>query len=101
MGSTIEETIEDKSDTLRKDTRRRREAHDIVVAILEMAMRGQRKTHIMTKVGLSYSQLKKYLNCLKEQGFITEKSGIWKTTKKGIHVIEACELCRRIAHGIK
>lgn len=50
----------------------------------------------MKKVGLSFSQLKLYLNALKEAGFITEQSGVWKTTEKGLHVIEACEICHRL-----
>jgi len=40
--------------------------------------------------------LEKYLNALKEADFITEESGIWKTTEKGFHVIEACEICHRL-----
>jgi len=50
----------------------------------------------MEKAGLSFSQLKLYLNALKEAGFITEQFGVWKTTEKGLHVIEACEICHRL-----
>jgi predicted transcriptional regulator len=50
----------------------------------------------MKKVGLSYAQLKEYLNALKGGGFLTDESGILKTTQKGFHVIEACEICRRL-----
>lgn len=49
---------------------------------------------------MSYSQLEKYLNALEESGFIAEKSGVWKTTEKGLHVIEACEVCRRIVEKV-
>jgi predicted transcriptional regulator len=91
-------TSEEKHGKPRESVRRKRETHDLIIEILTQAKTGQRKTHIMTGVGLSYSQLVKYLDCLKKSGFITEKSGMWKTTKKGANVIEACELCKIIAH---
>jgi len=80
--------------------KRRREVHDLVVAILTFAKTGRRKTHIISRIGLSHSQSKKYLECLKESGFMAEKSGIWKTTRKGANVIEACQLCRELAHQV-
>jgi predicted transcriptional regulator len=79
-----------------KVRRRRRERHELVMEILKTAKNGARKTHIMKKVGLSYAQLKEYLNALKGGGFLTDESGILKTTQKGFHVIEACEICRRL-----
>jgi len=63
--------------------------------ILKLAKKGTKKTHILYKVGLSFAMLEKYLNALKEADFIIEKSGIWKTTEKGFHVIKACEICQR------
>jgi len=72
---------------------RRRVRHDIVVGILEIAKKGVRKTTIMNKVGLSYFQLKKYLNALEKAEFLAEESSKWKTTKKGLQVIEACKIC--------
>jgi len=71
----------------------RRGRHDIVVGILEIARNGTKKTNIMYKVRLSYSQLEKYLNDLRKEGFINEESGIWKTTESGINVIKACRIC--------
>ena len=76
--------------------RRRRARHDIIMEILQNAKVGTRKSHIMYQVGLNYHQNEKYLQALKEAGFITEKNGIWKTTEKGFHVIEACKLCQRL-----
>ena len=80
--------------------RKRRGRHDIVMEILKIAKEGMLKTKIMEKGRLSYTQLQEYLNALKEKGFIVEKSGIWKTTEKGLHVIEACEICFRLAENI-
>lgn len=74
---------------------RRRGRHDIIGEILKIAKGGALKTRIMNKAGLSYAQLEQYLDGLKKAGFLTEKSGVWKTTEKGLHVIEACKLCHR------
>lgn len=61
--------------------------------ILRTAKGGEKKTQIMYKARLSFSQLEQYLNALKKGGFIAEESGVWRTTEKGLHVIEACEIC--------
>ena len=68
--------------------------------ILKTAKNGVKKTHIMYKASLSFEQLKQYLNALKKEKFITEESGIWKTTEKGLHVIEACKICQRLLEEI-
>jgi predicted transcriptional regulator len=46
------------------------------MGILKIAKNGERKTRLMERVGLSFSQLKLYLNALKEAGFITEQFGV-------------------------
>jgi len=74
-------------------SRRRRARHDIIMEILRTAKGGEKKTQIMYKARLSFSQLEQYLNALKKGWFITEESGVWRTTEKGLHVIEACEIC--------
>lgn len=79
-----------------KRSRKRRVRHDIIIEILQNAKDGAKKTNIMYKAGLSFFQLEKYLNALKKAGFITEKNGIWETTEKGLHVIEACKICQRL-----
>ena len=80
--------------------RRRRTRHDIIMKILKTAKYDSKKTNIMFKARLSFSQLEKYLNALNEAGFITEKSGVWKTTEKGLHVMEACEICLRLTEEV-
>ena len=75
---------------------RRRARHDIVVEILKNARNGIKKTPLMYKASLSFTQIGQYLDALEKGGFITEKSGIWKTTDKGLDVIEACEICLRL-----
>ena len=74
-------------------SRRRRARHDIIMEILKTAKGGEKKTQIMYKARLSFSQLEQYLNALKNGGFISEESGVWRTTEKGLHVIAACEIC--------
>lgn len=81
--------------------RRRRGRHDIIVGILKTAKDGEKKTNIMYKARLSFSQLEQYLAALEKAGFITEKSGIWSTTEKGFHVIEACKICLRLTEEVE
>jgi len=80
---------------------RRRARCNIVVDILKSAKDGEKKTRIMQKAQLSFHQLEKYLNALNHAHFIIEESGVWKTTEKGLHVIEACELCVRLTEEVK
>ena len=84
-----------------KQPRRRRGRHDIIMKILKTAKDGEKKTNIMYKARLSFSQLEQYLGALEKAGFITERSGIWSTTEKGLHVIEACEICLRLTEEVK
>ncbi len=77
-------------------SRKRRARHDIIMEVLKAAENGVKKTKIMYKASLSFPQLENYLTALENAGFITEKSGIWKTTEKGLHVIEACKICQRL-----
>ena len=79
---------------------RRRARHDIIIKILRTARDGEKKTNIMFKARLSFSQLEQYLSSLEKGGFLAEKSGIWRTTKKGLHAIEACEVCLRLTEEV-
>lgn len=81
--------------------RRRRARHDIIMSVLKIAKNGEKKTNIMYKARLSFSQLEQYLGALEKAGFITETSGIWNTTEKGLHAIEACEICLRITEEVE
>jgi predicted transcriptional regulator len=81
-------------------SRRRRARHDIIMQILKTAKGGEKKTQIMYKARLSFSQLEQYLNALKKGSFIIEESGVWRTTEKGLHVIEACGICLRLTEEV-
>lgn len=83
-----------------KQTFERRGRHDIIMEILKSAIKGTKKTRIMYKARLSFSQLEKYLNPLSTAGFIAEESGIWKTTEKGLHAIEVCRICHRLMEEV-
>ncbi len=78
----------------------KRDSHEILMSMLESAKRGTVKTRILQRSNLSYQQLVKYLDLLESRGFIKrEKVGkkeIWKTTEKGLNVLEACQVCRLI-----
>jgi len=77
-----------------KQSRKKRARHDIILTILKIAENGSKKTNILYKASLSFSQLERYLNALKKAGLITENSSIWKTTEKGLNVIDACKICQ-------
>ncbi len=63
-------------------------------------MDGAKKTHIMHGANLSFRALEKYLNALKGAGFIAENKGVWKTTEKGLQVIEACRICQGLMEKV-
>jgi predicted transcriptional regulator len=79
---------------------KRRARHDIIMEVLRAAENGVKKTKIMYKASLSFPQLGHYLTALKNASFITEESGVWKTTEKGLHVIEACKICHRLLEEV-
>ncbi|MDH5448199.1 MAG: winged helix-turn-helix domain-containing protein [Candidatus Bathyarchaeota archaeon] len=78
----------------------RRARHDIIMEILKIGRKGAKKTNIMYKARLSHTQLEKYLRALERENFIAEESGVWKTTEKGLYVIEACKLCQRLVEEV-
>jgi len=70
---------------------KRRENLIISLAILKAARRGIRKTHLIRQVSMSYEQFKKYAAFLKAYGFIGESNTFYKTTEKGVKLIEEFE----------
>lgn len=78
---------------------KRRDRHEIVLAILKSAIDGKFKTHIMYKAKLSYAQVTEYLPLLVEKGFIENLSvkhrkqykKIFRTTIKGMKLLEKIE----------
>ncbi|MDH5419645.1 MAG: winged helix-turn-helix domain-containing protein [Candidatus Bathyarchaeota archaeon] len=80
----------------RRKSTRRRVRHDIIIGILETARHGKLKTHIMKEVKLNFRQLQYYLNQLLSKNFIRKEGNIYRTTEKGLDVIEACKICRKL-----
>ncbi|MCJ7423311.1 winged helix-turn-helix domain-containing protein [Candidatus Bathyarchaeota archaeon] len=72
----------------------RRDRHDIVVDILTKAMGGKKKTKLMSDVGLSFAQMKQYVDRLVEKELLesTEIHHI-KTTKTGVEFLKKCGEC--------
>ena len=79
-----------------REPKRRRVRHDIIIATLETARHGELKSHIMGKVNLSFKQLEYYLNHLLSKNFIKKEGDLYKTTEKGLDVIEACRICLKL-----
>jgi predicted transcriptional regulator len=74
----------------------RRGRQDIIMGILRIAKHGARKTEMIDKVRLSSAQCAQYLEDLKRAGYISEESGTWKTTEKGLQVVDACKICHNL-----
>jgi predicted transcriptional regulator len=51
---------------------------------------------MIDKVKMSSAQCSKYLDDLKAAGYISEEDRIWKTTEKGLQVIDACKICQSL-----
>jgi predicted transcriptional regulator len=81
----------------------RRGRHDIIMSILAAAQKGELITNIIQKANLSTTQADAYLtelesrNLLSKHGISGKKSIVWKTTSKGLAVIDACQKCARLA----
>jgi predicted transcriptional regulator len=83
---------------------KRRDRHDIVTEILKTAREGKIKTHIMYRAKLSYSQINTYLQLLVEKGFLENNTVVrkkqtitlYKTTPKGVHLIENIEVVNEL-----
>ncbi len=78
---------------------RRRGSLSITIAILKAAKKGIGITEVLYSVGLSYSQLAKYLRFLRATGFIEESNDLYKTTEKGLQLIKEFE-CSPLTRSI-
>ena len=74
----------------------RRGRQDIIMDILTIAKHGARKTEMIGKVRMSSVQCAQYLEDLKGADYISEESGTWKTTEKGLQVVDACKICHNL-----
>lgn len=63
---------------------------DITALILDAANGGATKTRIMYKAFLSFAQMREYLSLLLEKGLLdyVEGGGIYKTTEKGLRMLQ-------------
>jgi predicted transcriptional regulator len=73
-------------------TKRRRSRAEVISDILEVAVEGALKTHIMYGANLSYAQLRRYLPLLLERGLLearTEKGWmVYTTTREGVKLLK-------------
>ena len=75
---------------------RKRSDIDIMTNILSEANKSTKKTRIMYRCNLSYSQLQVYLDVLRDMGFLASHSkkeggklNYFKTTSKGLKFLDA------------
>jgi predicted transcriptional regulator len=73
------------------------------MSILAAAQKGEIITNIIQKANLSTAQAEAYLTELESRNLLSKhrmpgkNSFVWKTTRKGLTVIEACQKCARLA----
>ncbi len=79
-----------------RKSKRRRVRHDIIIEILNVARDGKLKTHIMKEVELNFRQIQYYLKHLLSKNFIEKEGNLYRTTEKGLDIIEACKICLRL-----
>lgn len=60
---------------------------DIIAKILQAAMEGSLKTHIMFKANLSYAQLHKCLEFVIQKELIIHEDGNYRLSPKGLHFL--------------
>ena len=68
----------------------------ISVDILKAAKNGVRITRLLSSVSLSYEQFTRYIEFLKARGFIKEYDALYRTTDKGLELIEEFDSSRLI-----
>lgn len=74
--------------------RKRRDRHDITIKILREAISGKRKTALMKKANISYTQAQQYLGILLEKELLEmDKNLCFRTTNKGLAFLRKCEEC--------
>ena len=61
---------------------------DILADVLEVAVKGAKKTRIMNNANLSHSLLEKYLKDTVGIGFLQLSNGSYETTEKGRKFLE-------------
>ncbi|MEM2855994.1 MAG: winged helix-turn-helix domain-containing protein [Candidatus Nitrosocaldaceae archaeon] len=61
----------------------KRDRLDIMIDILEIVSTLSKKTHILYKANVNYTQLTKYLTALQELGMLHERDGEYVITDKG------------------
>ena len=63
---------------------KRRDKLQIIANILKITKRGVKKTKIMYKANLSFTQLEQYLHLLLQRGLLREENSTYYATEKGL-----------------
>ena len=74
-----------------KKMNERRSRFEIMANILGVAVYGAKKTNIMYKANLSFTQLNEYLKILVNANLLEKNGSIYSTTQKGKFFYEKCE----------
>jgi len=87
---------------------RRRDRHEIIAEILDIAKEAKIKTHIMYKAKLSYAQIYEYFDMLVEKGFLENMTvkrnkqilTMYRTTQKGMEFLHHMESVNKLFEQI-
>lgn len=60
---------------------------DIIAEILQAAMKGASKAHLMYGAYLSYAQLQEYLEFVMQKELLIHEDGIYRLSSKGLHFL--------------
>ena len=75
----------------------KRDQFEIVTDILENISKGYNsKSALMKNANLSFTILKKYIDYLKEKGYIEERDSSYVITEKGLEVLERLRKTREL-----
>jgi len=78
--------------------KKRRDSHEIVAGILESARDDVKKTHIMNKAKISYSQTEQYLLLLVEKGFLV--NDVVPKRRRTIRFFKTSDLGRKFLENL-
>jgi len=80
----------------------RRDRMQIMISILDTCTRGANKTRIVYQANLNFRTVNPYLDLLEERGLIqitTDKNTLYKTTPKGLDLIENFDNINKILNS--
>ena len=61
---------------------------EIIADMLNVAVSGAKKTHLVYKANLNFNMIKGYIRLLDEKGYMVERDGMFYTTEQGLRALK-------------